>query len=80
MVTLTLELPDNLAQQLREKQVAEQEVKAVALAALEIWLAQREQPEIVGTDHYGRFSESAVPFIQRLISQNQELFEILAQR
>lgn len=79
MVTLTLELPENLAQQLREKQIAEQEVKAVALAALEIWLAQKEQPELAETEG-GRFSKSAVPFIQRLISQNQELFEILAQR
>jgi hypothetical protein len=73
-MTLTIELPDTLNQQFRERQIPEEEIKAVVLAALEIWLA--EQPS-TGS---GRFSESAIPFTRRLIAQNRELFEMLAQR
>ncbi|MCI0664494.1 MAG: hypothetical protein L0220_25825 [Acidobacteria bacterium] len=73
-MTLTIELPDNLNKQLRERQIPEEEVKAVVLAALEIWLV--EHP--ITND--GRFTESAIPFTRRLIAQNRELFEMLAQR
>jgi hypothetical protein len=73
-MTLTIELPDTLNQQFRERQIPEKEIKAVILAALEIWLAGRPAAD------EGRFTESAVPFAQRLIAQNRELFELLAQR
>jgi len=73
-MTLTIELPEKLNQQFRERQIPEQEINAVILAALEIWLAERQPTED------GRFTESAVPFTERLIAQNRELFEKLAQR
>ncbi len=73
-MTLTIELPDALSQQFRERQISEAEVKAVALAALELWLAQPQ------SNSDGRFGESAVPFVRRLIAQNRKLFEVLAQR
>ena len=73
-MTLTIELPDTLTQQFRERQIPEKEIEAVVLAALEIWLAQQN------SETGGRFTESAVPFVRRLIAQNRELFEILAQR
>jgi hypothetical protein len=72
--TFTIELPATLTEQLRARAIPEKEVEAVAIAALEIWLAQ--QP----TENGGRFAESAVPFVQRLIAQNRELFETLAKR
>ena len=72
--TITLELPDMLAQQLRKKQVDEKEIKAIALAALEMWLAQTGEQATTDVRSKGRFSESAVPFTRRLISQNRELF------
>jgi hypothetical protein len=71
---LTIELPENLNKQLRERHVPEEEIKAVVLAALEIWLA--EQPPTKD----GPFTASAITFIRRLIAQNRELFEMLAQR
>jgi hypothetical protein len=73
-MTLTIELPDTLTEQFREREIPEKEIEAVVLAALEIWLTQ--QPMGNG----GRFAESAVPFVRRLIAQNRELFEMLAQR
>lgn len=71
---LTIELPDSLIAQLNERQIPEEEMKAVAVAALEIWLAQRH------STHGGRFAESAVPFVRRLIAENRDLFDVLAQR
>lgn len=73
-MTLTIDLPESLTQQFRERQIPEDEVKAVVIAALEIWLAQEAQ------EPGGRFSESAIPFARRLISQNRALFEALARR
>jgi hypothetical protein len=73
-MTLTIELPDALIRQAAEREIPEEDLKAVAVAAVEIWLARSHS-----TDG-GRFSESAVPFVRRLIAGNRELFEALAQR
>lgn len=73
-MTLTIELPDSLIAQLNERQIHEEELKAVTIAALEIWLAQGH------STNGGRFSDSAVPFVRRLIAENRELFDALAQR
>ena len=73
-MTLTIELSDRLVEQFRERGIPEEAMRAVAIAALEIWLAQEHST--IG----GRFSESAVPFVQRLIAENHELFDALAQR
>jgi hypothetical protein len=54
-MALTIELPESLKQQFHERQIPEKEIKAVVLAALEIWLA-----ELPAADE-GRFTESAVP-------------------
>jgi len=75
-MTLTIELPDNLIEQFHDRQIPDEELKAVGIAALEIWLAAQQQHSTNG----GRFAESAVPFARRLISENRELFEALAQR
>jgi hypothetical protein len=73
-VILTVELPDTLFEQFRERQIPEEKMRAVAIAALEIWLAQQHS-----TDGPALL-ESAVPFVRRLIAQNRELFEALALR
>lgn len=71
---LTVELPDSLIEQLGARQITQAKIDAVANAALEIWLAQEKST--IG----GPFSESAVPFVQRLIAENHELFDALAHR
>ena len=75
-MTLTIELPDRLIEQFHDRQIPDEELEAVAIAALEIWLAQQHQRSTNG----GRFNESAVPFIRQLVTENRELFEALAQR
>ena len=73
-MTLTIELPDTLTQQFRKQQISENEIKSVVLATLEIWMAQQN------SKNGGRFTESAVPFVQRLLEENRQLFETLAQQ
>lgn len=73
-MTLTIELPDSLIARLQEQQIPEEELKAVAVAALEIWLARQH------STNGGRFTESAVPFVRQLIAENRELFDALAKR
>jgi len=77
--TITLELPEVLTRQIETQQIPEEELKAVVVAAIEVWLAQRaaEGKEAVPS---GLFAESAVPFVRRLIAQNRALFEELARR
>ena len=73
-MTLTIEIPDALNQQFHQQQIPENEIESVVLAALEIWVAERKtQPD-------GRFAGSAEPFMRRLLAENRELFETLAQR
>ena len=72
-MTLTIELPESLIQQFNSRKIPENEIKAFTIAALEIWLAQ---PQSVSE---GRFNGNAEPFARRLIAQNRELFEALAQ-
>lgn len=73
-MTITIELPDALTEQVRKRAIPEKEIEAVVLAAIEIWLAQPS------AENGGRFTESAVPFARRLIAQNRELFEMLAEQ
>ena len=73
-MTLAIELPKTLSEEFRTRQIPEKEIQAVVVAALEIWMAQ--QP----VNKSERFTESAVPFVQRLIAQNRELFDSLAKR
>lgn len=80
MTTIVIELPEALARQLQDKQISEQEIRLITIAALELWLARRDVPLQQETNQYERFSKSAVSFVRRLIRENQELFETLAQR
>jgi hypothetical protein len=76
-MTIAIEIPETLSEQFRVRQIPEKEIEAVAIAALEIWLAQRPPTQ---AETAGRFSESALPFVRQLVAQNRELFEALAQR
>jgi hypothetical protein len=71
---LIIDLPNSLIERLNEHQIPAEGPKGVATAALEISLAQEH------STNCGRFSKSAVPFVQCLIAENHELFDALAQR
>jgi len=71
---LSIELPDSLIRQARDQQVPDEELRAIAIAAMEIWLSRKQ------STNNGPFAQSAVPFTRQLVAQNHELFETLAQR
>ena len=81
MSTLTIELPETLAQAVRTRNVPVEEVQAVAVIAIENWLRIRSDRVAKGIgfgEGRSRFSASAVPFVEKLIQENCELFEQLA--
>lgn len=78
MTTLTLQVPDTLAQQLRQQKIGEQEIQSIVIATLETWLVTLGQNSV--THPSERFSESGAAFARRVIQHNRELFETLAQR
>lgn len=68
---VTIDLPETLLHQIRERQIPEAEIRAVVLAALELWLAERAD---------NTTSSDAVRFVKELITDNRELFELLAKK
>ena len=73
-MTVTIELPDTLTEQLRARAIPEKEMEKVVLTVLESWLAQ---PRTIAD---GRPARNATAFANRFIDQNRELFEALARR
>ena len=71
-MTLSIKLPEALANEFSARQISENDIQKVVIATLEIWLKQNDSP------NHSRFGDSAVPFVHRLIFQNRELFETLA--
>ena len=45
--TLSIDVPESLIQQFRQRQISDKQIEAIVLAALEIWLAQ--EPTSSGT-------------------------------
>ena len=41
-MTFTIELPDDLVGEFQKEQIPDEELKAVVIAALEVWLEQRQ--------------------------------------
>lgn len=72
-MTLNIKLPEALASEIHTRQISEKDIQRVVLATLEVWLEQKDPAS------HNRFNESAAPFVRRLIGQNRELFETLAQ-
>ncbi len=75
-MTLAIDLPAALIEQIEARQISDKEIAAVAIAAVELWLAQPSSEQSAA----GRFTGSAATFTHRLIAQNRQLFEELAQR
>ena len=85
MTTLTLELPTPLTTKVAELKIPTEQVHSFVVQALEVWvgreaksLFQEEKGASLPSEADAPFSESAVPFIEQLISENQTLFEELA--
>lgn len=80
MATLTIELPDELVNELNEQQLSNEFVDVLIEQALRAWL-RKGSPKSSDAKPISDspFAHSAAEFAERLIDQNRELFERLAQ-
>jgi predicted transcriptional regulator len=83
MATLTIELPDELAAELKARQIREDAICQIVVQAIEDWLRRLDVGSAPTTENANErsspFAESAIPFIDQLIDENRSLFDRLAQ-
>jgi hypothetical protein len=82
MSQITLDLPKDIAAEIENQQISEEEVYNVVLRAIREWLDHRAEtsprtPEPADVSP-SRFSESAILYADTLIEENRTLFERLA--
>ena len=73
MTTLTLELPDNLARKIETKGISEQQLNAVILRFIQLYLDEENKQPKEQT-----FKISGAEFARRFNNNNSQLFEELA--
>jgi len=84
MTTFTVELPEKLVNELKERNVSNDIVQRFIIRSLELWLRvsyRFDAPtKMVDTEEpfIRPFSEDATPFVDQLLDENLELFEGLA--
>lgn len=80
MDRMTIELPESVTQELDNRRIPEPQVRAFVVQVVEAWLRVKDQPEASNNESrpQSRFAESAVPFAERLVRENRQLFEQLA--
>lgn len=81
MSTLTIELPQTLLETIQDQNVPFEEVQAVIVKAVDEWLQSRSAAGKADEQDAkrSRFATSATPFTEKLIRENRDLFERLAQ-
>jgi len=80
MATLTIELPEQLRSELKDRHIADEAVQTFVVKAIEAWLRSDDASEIAQATNRrsSPFSESAIPYIDKLIAENRSLFDRLA--
>jgi len=79
MTTLTIELPEELTVALHDRQIPDRVVHQFVGQAVKLWLQSDSLLTSQGSGaSSSMFSESALPFVERLLDENQALFERLA--
>lgn len=79
MATLTIELPDELLNELNQRQTSDELIRTLVEQSLRTWLHKTaEIPEVAEQSEGSPFSKSAFPFVEQLIDENLTLFERLA--
>jgi hypothetical protein len=79
MTTLTIELPEELTMALHDRSIPDSVVQQFVVQAVTLWLQSNPVLNSQGSEAASSiFGQSALPFIERLIDENQTLFERLA--
>lgn len=80
-MTLTIELPETVTRELDDRRISSQQIRAFVIEAIEAWLRlQPDESETATVAEPSRFGASAVPFVEKLVSENRALFQQLAQQ
>ncbi len=81
MSTLTIELPETLTEAIGVRRIPAEQVQSFVVEAIEGWLYAQSGVSVEKEEQktQSRFRESAVSFADKLIDENRELFERLAQ-
>lgn len=79
-MTVTIELPESVAQELDQRHISSHQVRAFVIEVVEAWLRVQstESTSDVANNQASRFAGAAVPFAEKLVRENRELFERLA--
>jgi hypothetical protein len=82
MSQFIVDLPEDIAAELKERHIPDEAVSLVVIETIKSWLRmERDAAAATPKEPNGRasrFSESAVPFVDQLIKENRRLFERLA--
>jgi hypothetical protein len=81
MAPLTIELPEELTAEINDRHIPAEVVHQIAVLAIKAWLHREKGSLSIPGQANGissPFSESAIPFIDRLIDENRALFDRLA--
>ncbi|MBI5650034.1 MAG: hypothetical protein HZC40_06225 [Chloroflexi bacterium] len=79
-MTLTIDLPESVAQELGSRHISDQQIRAFVIQVVEAWLRiQSTESATAPIEKTGsRFTASATGFAEKLVRENRELFERLA--
>lgn len=80
MDKVAIELPESVTQELDNRHIPLQRVRMFVVQAIEAWLRVQDQQDTADPNAQppSRFSESALPFAEKLVNENRELFEQLS--
>ena len=82
MAILTIELSDELAAELNDRQVSDEFIRLLVAQTIEAWLRKTPKVSSKSESEDGQaspFAGSANAFIEQLIDENRTLFERLAE-
>jgi hypothetical protein len=74
MTTLTIELPDNVAEEIRTRNISPQRLERVLVHLVEAYLKESEPATTTSQPSWSDGKE----FAERIIAKNRKLFEELA--
>jgi hypothetical protein len=77
-MTLTIDLPESVAQELGSRHISDQQIRAFVIQVVEAWLRIQSTESAQPEKTRSRFSASASGFAEKLVRENRELFERLA--
>lgn len=85
MAAMTIELPESVTEEINERRIPPQQVRAFVVEAVEAWPRMLATPGVTTQEQDlgqlaapSRFADATRPFIEKLLNENRTLFEEFA--